>query len=73
VGALRRITVLARSRTLGRVAVVMHAELPHMPEGEVAATSGPKVRLLSLPVLPTGDLGYRGVRGVVGLGYRFTV
>jgi hypothetical protein len=23
--------------------------------------------------LPTGDLGYRGVRGAVGLGYRFTV
>jgi hypothetical protein len=32
-----------------------------------------QVRLLPLPVFPTGDFGYRGVRGAAGLGYRFTV
>jgi hypothetical protein len=29
--------------------------------------------ILPLPVSPTGELGYSGVRGAVGLGYRFTV
>ena len=28
---------------------------------------------LPLPVFPTGDLGYRGIRSAVGLRYRFTV
>jgi hypothetical protein len=28
---------------------------------------------LPRPVLPTGDFGYREIRGAVGVGYRFTV
>jgi hypothetical protein len=33
-----------------------------------------QVRFLPIPVFPyTGDLGYRGIKGAVGLGYRFTV
>jgi hypothetical protein len=33
----------------------------------------PEVRLCRYRLSLTGDLGFRGVRGAVGLGYRFTV
>ena len=41
--------------------------------GLAAHTECTQVRLCRHRVFPTGDVGYRGISGAVGLGYRFTV
>jgi hypothetical protein len=48
------------------------AERRHAAELEAAETYDVEVRF-SCRFSPTGDLGYRRIRGAVGLGYRFTV
>jgi hypothetical protein len=39
----------------------------------IAVNLAPPGEILPLPVFRTGDSGYRGSRGAVGLGCRFTV
>jgi hypothetical protein len=59
------LTASLRRRSSQAAAVAGRAE-PH--DGR-----GVQVRLCRYRFPPSGDLGHRGVRGAVGLGYRFTV
>jgi hypothetical protein len=43
--------------------------LPIGQKAQIEAWGAPQVRAFAA----TGDLGYSGIRGAVGLGYRFTV
>jgi hypothetical protein len=53
---------------------VYHMEFDPPPEKDAGLMERLQVRLCRFTgVSPTGDLGYRGVRGAVGLGHRFTV
>jgi hypothetical protein len=40
--------------------------------GGAATHRGAQVRFCRCRVTPTGELGYSGIRGAVGLGYRST-
>jgi hypothetical protein len=69
---------LSLSLSLGRCALLRLGRRWHRAGSRRRRRSGPRGfchRYESLPqqVFPTGDLGYRGVRVAVGLGYRFTV
>jgi hypothetical protein len=52
------------------------AEILAAVDGDGRIGAAVSIRVLCLQVRlcrDLGDLGYRGIRGVVGLGYRFTV